>query len=743
MVSFFGFKIGGEKKKKSTNEVDVSPNQLHRKHSHDPMAERRFLSKETGKNGPYGGNVYSVSRPDTSHSYKITATRMKASPYSSSTGNAAAMSMSELSQPNLPGLKQHASNPNLGKGWYNPSASDLVPPVPMRNPSRPGTPVKQQPNWISPLDMNAVDGPSVPAAAAPKSPLGQYEHKLDFPNQPAPLFGENDDISKAPAPLRIRKPSPAPQPSESLKRSQSPKKPPSPPQSIKDTGSPVQGRPAFPRDDMFRPSSRGSNRNMSTTLKEVQNAWDVPDYGYYGPASIPSPISTPRGSEEEASSGITNMWGEPVIQMVRARRDTLTSIAPRRRSLEMKVEEFERPRMDDTIQRPKTSGGPQTRRLARPPPLNLNSRPRTPDRAGTYPPVRSPLSMDVAPHTPTGERSSSDSRRPLPRDRTGPPPAAIGAHGRPGRPNTRNVRRPAADEYTIQPQTHSRRASGDSSIYDRPPSPDSPLMPLTGPLASISARSSPRFPPSESQPDLALAPPPPLKNRLPQPEFTFPNYGSTSNFTEDETAAALAEEDLRQQLAAPRLGHRNVPTPDSSDWPLPSPTASSFDQTSVSYAASYAEEVDFDVPLQTPPRVLPQGVTGVGVGGRAESPFGFRSFNFSRPMTPTLDQPPLRRDFTTHFDSNSGGLIGGAGGEARGRGNGIGVGGMGAVPLPPKRSETVPVSPKHRDVESSPSSGRILPPRANTVTSHTHTHNMGRGLRSPAIVGDDFGGGFI
>ncbi|KAI0376106.1 hypothetical protein F5Y04DRAFT_223609 [Hypomontagnella monticulosa] len=730
MVSFFGFKIGGEKKKKSTNEVDTSPNQLHRKHSQDPIAEKRLLGRDCGKNGP-GGNIYSVSRPDTSHSYKITATRMKASPYGSGTGNAAAMSTSELSQPNFPGLKQHASNPNLGKGWYNASTPDLVPPVPMRNPSRPATPVKQQPNWISPLDMNAVKGPSVSVASAPKSPLGQYELKLDIPNQQTPLFGENDDISKAPAPLRIRKPSPAPQPSESPQRSQSPRKPPSPPQSIKGTGSPVLGRPAFPKDDIYRPSSRGSNRNMSTTLKEVQNAWDVPDYGNYGPTSIPSPISTPRGSEEQASSGMINMWGEPVIQMVRARRDTLTSIAPRRRSLEMKVEEFERPRMEETTQRPKTSGGPQTRRLARPPPLNLNPRPRTPDRAGTYPPVRSPFSMDAAPHTPTGERSSSDSRRPTARDRTGPPPAAIGAHGRPGRPNTRNVRRPAANEYEIQPQVHSRRASGDSSIYDRPPSPDSPLMPLTGPLASISARSSPRFPPSESnlQLDLALAPPPPLKTRLPQPEFTFPSSTPTSVASAEAEAAASLAEDLRHQLAAPRLGHRNVPTPDSSDWPLPSPTASSFDQTSVSYAASYlAEEEDFDAPLQTPPRVLPQGVMGAGAGGRAESPFGFRSFNFSRPMTPTLDQPPLRRDFTTHFNGSSGSIAGG--------GNGIG-----GMPPPPKRSETVPVSPRHRDFNSSPSP-RQVPPRANTVASHTHTHS-GRGLRSPAIVGDDFGGGFI
>ncbi|KAI0116685.1 hypothetical protein F4776DRAFT_284211 [Hypoxylon sp. NC0597] len=689
MVSFFGFKIGGGggEKKKKPNEGESSPTQLRKKYDQIPVVDDEFPMRGTGKNVPPGGNIYSVTQPDNSHSYKITATRARASPYGSDTANVGAASMSELSQPSHPNLKQYASNPTLGTNQYNSSTADLVPPVPVRNPSRPATPVKQQQpppqNWMNPLEMHSTKGPTPLTAtivSAPKSPLDQFEQRLEIPSESAAPFNEDE----VPMPLRIRRPSPAPQPTVPPQRSQSPQKPPSPPQSIRDTESqsPVLGRPSFSRDEIHRPSSRGSHRNMPTTLKEVQNMRDIPNYG---PASIPSPISTPRGSEEKATNNLMSLLGEPVIRQVGARRDTLTSTAPRRMSLEMKVEELVRPRMDDMVQRPKTSNGsgPQKNRLMGPPPLNLGHRPRTPDRAGTYPPA--PFMMDHRPRTPTGSGS-----RGLVRDRNGPPPAAVGAYGRPSRPNTKNVRRPTADEYEIQPQSQpqSRRVSLDSSNYDRPPSPDSPLLPQTGPLAS------PRFLPIDSQ----LAPPPlqsSARSRLQQVE-TF-----------------LLEDEPDEQLAAPRLGHRNVPTPDPSDWPLPSPTSPSFDayrpESPFIYGGVRAESPfsRTESPLPTPPRVLPQGVAA-----RSESPFGFRSFNFSRPMTPTLEQPPLRRDNIT----------------------GTGM----QPPYVPKRSETVPVSPKFRDVESSPSPARPPPPRANTVTT-----NVGRGLRSPAIVGDDFGGGFI
>ncbi|KAI1761510.1 hypothetical protein GGR53DRAFT_505401 [Hypoxylon sp. FL1150] len=710
MVSFFGFKIGGEKKKKSANQLDAAPPRPPKKDDRDASGKGQFLSREGGKPLPHGGgNVYSVSRPNTSHSYMITARPMKASPYSSSTAPIGATSMSDLRPPNHSNLKQFASNPSLGSNWLNASTPDLVPPVPMRNPTRPSTPVKQQPpNWISPLEMNSVRGPPPLVAAAPKSPMGPYELKLKIPSEQPTLDFEDDVSPKAPMPLRIRKPSPSPKPEPLSMGSQSPKKPPSPPQSVRASEesdrSPGLNRPIFPRDDIFRPSSKGSPRNGPTTLKEVLNTRDIPDYG---PATLPSPISTPRGSEDEApASSAAGLWDDdldlftaPVIQTVRARRDTPTSITSRRRSMEIKIEELEKPVMADALQRPKMSNGPQQppHRSMRPPPLNLERRARTPDRAGTYP-QPTLYSMDQRPSTPTGSRP--------PRDRAGPPPAAVGARGRPGR----GVHRPNVDEYDFapQPQPQSRRTSQDSSNYERPLSPDSPLLPVTGPLAS------PRFATLESQ----LAPPPRggalfRGNRDPSPlrqEADSPT--STRSY----------------ELAAPRLGHRNVPTPDSSQWPLPSPTASSFDAASVSLSYSQRDDSPFrsaaggggeqaaaasreryygepDSPgLPTPPRVIP-------VPPRADSPFGFRSFNFSRPMTPTSDLP-LRHDPHPHPHH------------------------------PPKRADTVPVSPMLRDPDISPSPGRPPPPRAATVNHHGGGV-VGRGLRSPAIVGDDFGGGWL
>lgn len=627
--------------------------------------------------------------------------------------------MSDLRPPNNSNLKQYASNPSLGNSWLNASTPDLVPPVPMRNPSRPSTPVKQQPpNWISPLEMNSVRGPPPLVAATPKSPMGPYELKLKIPSEQPQLYFDDDVSPKAPMPLRIRKPSPSPKPEPLSMGSQSPMKPPSPPQSVRASEesdrSPALNRPIFTRDDIFRPSSRGSHRNVPTTLKEVLNTRDIPDYG---PATLPSPISTPRGSEDQAPVGsAADPWDDdldlftaPVIQTVRARRDTLTSITSgRRRSMEIKIEEPEKPVVADAVQRPKTSNGPQPRRPMRPPPLNL----RTPDRAGTYPQPTS-YALDQPPSTPTGSRP--------PRDRAGPPAAAVGARGRPGR----DVHRPNVDEYDFapQPQPQSRRVSQDSSNYERPLSPDSPLMPVTGPLAS------PRFATLESQ----LAPPPQRGgggarfrgNRDPSP-------------LRQESADSPTSTRSDRSLAAPRLGRRNVPTPDSSQWPLPSPTASSFDAASVSVSYSQRDDSPFrsatgggigggggggryynygddepDSPgLPTPPRVIP-------VPPRADSPFGFRSFNFSRPMTPNSDLP-LRHDPLPHSQPQH------------------------HHHPPPKRADTVPVSPMYRDPDVSPSPGRPPPPRAATVNHHHGGGGgVGRGLRSPAIVGDDFGGGWL
>ncbi|KAL7620907.1 hypothetical protein AAE478_008217 [Parahypoxylon ruwenzoriense] len=707
MVSIFGFKIGGEKKKKPANEAESST-QPHNRNDQEQPADDQFISKENGRSATYGGNANSAACPGTSHSFKLTTAWTIATPYGPEAASMAAMSVSDLERPNFP-LKQHTSNPNVGTSWDDAPAPELVPPVPIRNPSRPGTPVKQQ-NWMNPLDMHSASQlppPSLASASASRSLLTQHELQNHLPVAAAPNHRDDDEV---PMPLRIQRPTHL---ADSRNRNQSLAKPPSPPQSIKDTDSPGLERPAIPYDN-FRPPSRGGHRAVPpppTSLKEVQNAREMPDY--FGPATIPSPISTPRASSDEvkgpepsiasnsnsnsSSARLADVWGEPMIRTVEARRDALARSAPWRRSMEMTVEQLVKPDYMAMLMaaspgpRPKTSNGARatTRPFERPPPFDLGPRPRTPDRSVLF-------TKEQRPQTPTG--SGPSARRP-----GAPPVTAVGAHGRPPRPNTRNVRRPTADEYEIPiaPRPKPRRESYDGySSDERPPSPDSPLIPLTGPLAS------PRFPPLEAQ----LAPPPVPRGGT---KLRLQIAASDSPVSMEGDIVGTPEE-----LLAPQPGHRNVPTPDPTDWPLPSPTASSFDASSIPTATATRHPHDApamrfradspfmrgespyirtDSPLFSPPRMP---------GARAESPFGFRSF--SRPWTPTYDdqqqQGPSRRD--------------------------------------PKRADTAPVpaSPgRYCDSPSelSPRRHPQPPPRSATINT------VGRGLRSPAIVGDDFGLGYI
>ncbi|KAK8122192.1 hypothetical protein PG984_010862 [Apiospora sp. TS-2023a] len=115
--------------------------------------------------------------------------------------------------------------------------------------------------------------------------------------------------------------------------------------------------------------------------------------------------------------------------------------------------------------RPKTSGGYESRRTnRRPVALNLDL-PRQP--------------FELGPHSPTFGLTQPPTD---PRRATGPPvSAAITALNRPSRSNSKDLHRQSRHQYT-----HSAvRASYSSSVYESPPqSPESPVIPLSGPLAS-------------------------------------------------------------------------------------------------------------------------------------------------------------------------------------------------------------------------------------------------------------------
>ncbi|KAI0201735.1 hypothetical protein F4808DRAFT_96948 [Astrocystis sublimbata] len=598
MVSFFGLKIGGEKKKKSSKDVEVPPPKI--RALDDPQAtDSNFFDFEGGPNATYEASVYSLSRQTSNQSSLSKKSKFKAPFASMKFGS----SMTDLPTP-----------PTLGRRLGTGSATSLkLAPPNFSILARPNTSdVKSQP-FIDPLDVHfnrdssnpGPKGPlsplsplsptstgrddvqpSTPLSAAPRSPLGQYELKLDLPEDVSSFadFGDFGETIKTPAPLRIKKPASirlaARTPAESL----SPQKPPSPPQSIVDRETPETSTPIT-----ARPLAADMQSISVPSRHEVSSGVDESELprSNFGPASLPSPSTTPRVSEEKSSRTASSLSHtspsskknsiKPVIQNVTAKRDTLTISAQRRYSLQMKIEaENGNVPLHPLADRSKTSNH------ARPPPLTLN--------------------------TNTGFRLNVV-------DRNGPRSA-------PFLPNPRSItpisiKSPLRSRIDVQELD----SPGGSSVYDEdnaydyPPSPEStsPVIPLTGPLAS------PRFPPPSQSPGSFAS------------SFSFPR--------KEETDIDCSPSPTTPPIPPRSAMRRNAPMPDYSCWPLPSPVVPSFDRAAMTpspagsriCSESGSEALSIYEPLE-PPR-LPTARPG------AESPT-FRSF--SRPWTPTAFGGGLR-----------------------------------------------------------------------------------------------------
>ncbi|KAI1734821.1 hypothetical protein F4680DRAFT_453554 [Xylaria scruposa] len=612
MVSFFGLKIGGEKKKKSSKDLEASAPKL-RNLDDSNAIDSNFFDFKGGPNPTYEASVYSVSRPESRQSSRSIKSKFKALKVAPFASNKFGSSMVDLPTP--PSLRHHASNPSLGRRLNTGSSTSLSLAPPSFNPmARPSTSDGRSKTWVNPLDVHFTrdsakagfkgplspasttrdDGqPSTPLSAAPKSPLGQYELKLDLPENVSSFadFGNFGEIVDAPAPLRIKKSTSTRLTVKQQTESQSPQKPPSPPQSIvdKETSANSTSGPLQPPATQAQPS----NRSIPSDLEKLR----IP-LSSFGPTSLPSPSTTPRASEEKpptsspkpASPPAKRGNAKPIIQNVLAKRDTLTINAQRRNSLQMKIEAAEA----DTIpslslaNRPKTSNS--GRPFERPPPLTLNmgfrlnAADRNP-RSLTPVSVRSPLRSQV-------EIQGGSNRSAL------------------------------ANETWEQ---RSIDSPGGSSVYDEdhaydyPPSPEttSPVIPLTGPLAS------PRFPPPSQSSGSHFG------------AFTFPREEEIDN---DRTPSPTTPP------IPPRSLKRNPLTPDSSYWPVPSPIVPSFDRAAMSpspadsrvYSESGSEPLSIYEPLELP------RISASRSG--AESPT-FRSFN--RPWTSAGTASHLKRAETT------------------------------------------------------------------------------------------------
>ncbi|KAF2966896.1 hypothetical protein GQX73_g6664 [Xylaria multiplex] len=612
MVSFFGLKIGGEKKKKSSKDLQISGPQP--QNPDQPHTVDNYFDFKGGLHPSYEASVYSLSQQESgqsSLSIKSKFKDFKVAPFAS---NKFGSSMTDLPTP--PSLRHHTSNPSLGRRWNTGSSTSLSFIPPSFNPmARPSTSDGRSKTWVNPLDVHFTrdsskpgfkgplspastmrdDGPSTPLSAAPKSPLGQYELKLDLPSDLSSFadFGDFKETIEAPAPLRIQKQASIRLPAKPQTEGQSPRKPPSPPQSIDDRDvlenpglEPSRSQPIEVRPPSAQSIPSGLQRSQNATVN-------------FNPSSLPSPFTTPRGSEEKPSTTAiaprpaspTTKKGnpKPIIQNVRAKRDTLTINPQRRRSLQMKIEAIGGGNLppQSLVERPKTSNS--GRPFERPPPLTLNIGFRNPMRSLTPTNVRSPLRLEVG--------------------------------IQPNRPTPVNASR--GQGSTIDSPTGSSVYEDEDDIYNHPPSPEStsPVIPLTGPLAS------PRFPPSSQSPY---------------------SHSSIYTFPRKEEIDTDRSPSPTTPPIPPRSLRRNPPTPDSSYWPLPSPIVHSTDRAAMSpspaesrlRSESGSESLSIYESLE-PPRIS-------AIRSGAESP-SFRSF--SRPWTPTamndFTAPSLKRAETT------------------------------------------------------------------------------------------------
>ncbi|KAI0863535.1 hypothetical protein F4860DRAFT_66684 [Xylaria cubensis] len=604
MVSFFGLKIGGDKKKKSSKDLEASAPKL--RNLDDPNAiDSNFFDFKGGPNPTYEASVYSVSRPESRQSSRSIKSKFKALKVAPFASNKFGSSMVDLPTP--PSLRHHASNPSLGRRLNTGSSTSLSLAPPSFNPmARPSTSDGRSKTWVNPLDVHFTrdsakagfkgplspastmrdDGqPSTPLSAAPKSPLGQYELKLDLPEDVSSFadFGNFSETVDAPAPLRIKKSTSTRLTVKQQTESQSPQKPPSPPQSIVDreisensTSGPLQP-PAT--------QAQLPNRSIPSDLEKLR----IPTSNF-GPTSLPSPSTTPRASEEKppttagspnpASPPTKRGNAKPVIQNVLAKRDTLTINAQRRNSLQMKIEATESGAIPSLSLADRSKTSNSGRSFERPPPLTLNMGFRR-DGPQSAPFLPNPRSL-----TPVSGRSPLRSQ--------------VEIQGGSSRP-------PLNETW----EQRSIDSPGGSSVYDEdhaydyPPSPEttSPVIPLTGPLAS------PRFPP---------------------PSQSFGSNSGAFTFPRGEEIDTDRSPSPTTPPIPPRSLKRNPLTPDSSYWPVPSPVVPSFDRAAMSpspadsrvYSESGSEPLSIYEPLELPHILASRS--------GAESPT-FRSFN--RPWT--------------------------------------------------------------------------------------------------------------
>ncbi|KAJ6781725.1 hypothetical protein PWT90_05222 [Aphanocladium album] len=295
MVSFFGLKFGGDKKKGQTKSNDKKGQEDWKNVDQRELARGEFYgtSRQTEH----------LDRPGTSYSTKGPTNWRQ-----TFKGFGANSSMVDLSSPmrkeSVSSLRYQASDASMRNPWMNSSTANLRLPSALGGsgprvgtPERPSTASGRTKEWINPLDVHFCKDPT----GAPPS----LNNNSDGPAR-SPLslqFGVdvNDDNSVKPT-------------------------------------SPSKGKIQTAKTETTLnngyPSPPQSVSNAEQTLSPSASDFSISIKPNGDPSSLPSPAtSAPRTSEDR--------WEAPVIRNVLAKRDTTTFHSPRRRSFTMDLEKQE------------------------------------------------------------------------------------------------------------------------------------------------------------------------------------------------------------------------------------------------------------------------------------------------------------------------------------------------------------------------------------------------------------------
>ncbi|TPX11095.1 uncharacterized protein E0L32_007956 [Thyridium curvatum] len=350
MVSFFGLKLGGDKKKKPDKVQEPQAPQQPRKIDQNLLGEGQFFGTNVNKKGVVNGSIRSFSRPGTAYSNRTSA--FKTTPYAHDTHNLAASSMYDLSNmnnltrvPSFTSLKQSASDTALRGNFGNTSTVSLgLPPsisAGAGSSARPSTSHGGQgatKPWVNPLDVHF----NRPTPTGSKSPLGQYALQLNVDSDGSSLLGDKpENIADAISDQIDRDEKEAKARAQRAFSSSSGVRP-------KDLRVPLTSSHSYPSPPesvtgeraVFASSKRPMDRSQSPLSKaDASSGPHRPlSHGFNGPTELPSPPMSQEEDDEERAS-----WeSRPIIQNVAAKRDTLTINPGRRQSLSMKIEELER-----------------------------------------------------------------------------------------------------------------------------------------------------------------------------------------------------------------------------------------------------------------------------------------------------------------------------------------------------------------------------------------------------------------